>query len=163
MEEIQVFELIWLPKLPDGTLLWEWISFLNAKDEEELKMVKEKNADISPAVDLLYRISASDEVRIRYEMREKAWRDEYARMVYSQEEGLRLGIEQGMLKGIEQGMLKGIEQGMLKGIQQGIEQGIEKGMLKGIQEGIEKHKTDVLKLIEQGLTAEQIRALLSGN
>jgi flagellar biosynthesis/type III secretory pathway protein FliH len=65
-------------------------------------------------------------------MREKAWRDEYARLVYAQQEGL--------------------EEGRQKGLQEGIQ--------KGLQEGIQKQKADILKLINEGLTTEQIRALL---
>ena len=157
-EEIQLFELVRLPKFPDGTPLWEWITFLNVKAEEELAMIKEKNAEISSAVDQLYRISASADVRLRYEMREKAWRDEYARLVYSQEEGLRQGLEQGL----EQGIQQGIQQGIVQGVQQGIQQGREEGIQQGLEQGIQKRSDDILKLIEQGLTTEQIRARLIG-
>jgi predicted transposase/invertase (TIGR01784 family) len=72
--------------------------FIKAREEKELEMVKERNADIGRAVDELYRVSGNDEVRQLYELREKAWMDEQARLDYSFKEG----IQQGLQKGIQQ-------------------------------------------------------------
>jgi predicted transposase/invertase (TIGR01784 family) len=57
-------------------------------------MVKERNADIGRAVDELYRVSGDDEVRQLYELRERAWMDEQARLDYSFKEGIHQGIQQ---------------------------------------------------------------------
>jgi predicted transposase/invertase (TIGR01784 family) len=99
VEEVHSFELPRLPKTPDGTVLWEWGSFIKAKEEKELRMVKELNAEVGLAVNELYRVSADDKIRYQYEMREKAWRDEYARLSYSREEGIVEGMEKGRAEG----------------------------------------------------------------
>ena len=122
VEEVHVFELTRLPKIADGSKLWEWMSFIKAREESELKLVKERNADIGRAVGELYRVSSDDKVRRQYEMREKAWRDEQARLDYSLKEGIR----QGWQGGIQQGMQRGIQQGRQEGIQQGLQQGMER-------------------------------------
>ena len=118
VEEIHVCEPVRLPKEFDGTKLWEWILFLSARVEEDLEMLKERNAEIRPAVEQLYRISANNKVRLLYEAREKAWRDEQARLDYSHQEGR--------------------------------------------EEGRQEVYADMLKLKNEGLTAEQIMAQLLG-
>ena len=129
--------------MPDGTDLWEWILFLSARAEEDLEMVKERNAEIRPAVEQLYRISANDKVRHLYEMREKAWRDEQARLDYSRFEGIQEGIEQGLQRGRQEGM--------------------EHGLQQGLQRGRQEVYADMLKLKNEGLTVEQIIAQLFGS
>jgi hypothetical protein len=52
-------------------------------------MLAEKNEVLRHAVDELYRVSASDEIRAQYDAREKAWRDEYARMLYAVNQATR--------------------------------------------------------------------------
>jgi predicted transposase/invertase (TIGR01784 family) len=116
VEEVHVFELTRLPAIPDGTSVWEWVLFIKAREEKELKMVKERNADIGRAVDELYRVSGNDEVRQLYELRERAWMDEQARLDYSLKEGLRQGMQQGMRQGLLQGRQEGRQEGKLEGL-----------------------------------------------
>jgi flagellar biosynthesis/type III secretory pathway protein FliH len=54
-----------------------------------------------------------------------------------------------------------IERGVEKGIEQGREEGIKKGREEGIEEGIEEDRKQVLELIEQGYTTEQLKAKLT--
>jgi predicted transposase/invertase (TIGR01784 family) len=112
VEEVHVFELTRLPAIPDGTGVWEWAQFIKAREEKELEMVKERNADIGRAVDELYRVSGDDEVRQLYEIRERAWMDEQARLDYSLKEGLRQGLQQGIQQGIQQGRQEGKLEGL---------------------------------------------------
>jgi predicted transposase/invertase (TIGR01784 family) len=139
VEEVHTFELPRLPKTPDGTVLWEWVSFIKAKEEKELRMVKERNAEVGLAVDELYRVSADEKIRYQYEMREKAWRDEYARISYGRQEGR------------EEGRRDGIAEGLEKGIAEGLEKGLEKGRAEGFFESARRMKA-------HGVRAEDIAA-----
>ena len=105
----------------------------------------ERNEDIGEAVKELYRVSFDEEVRTRYELREKAQRDEYARLSYSLQEGIK--------KGMEKGLAKGMKRGLAKGIQQGREEGREEGKQEGKQEGL---RQTALALKKIGLPADQI-------
>jgi predicted transposase/invertase (TIGR01784 family) len=79
VEEIHTLELPKLPEESDNSALWEWGQFIKAEDEEGLSMLARQNEAVEQAVEELYRLSADEEVRYRYEMREKAWRDAKAR------------------------------------------------------------------------------------
>jgi SMC interacting uncharacterized protein involved in chromosome segregation len=83
VEEIHTLELPKLPAESDNTTIWDWVKYIGAETEEELTMLAEKNKVLRHAVDELYRVSASDEVRQQYEAREKAWRDEQGRTAYT--------------------------------------------------------------------------------
>ena len=111
---MHVFELTRLPAVSDGSSLWDWILFIKSQEEKELEMLKERNADIGQAVEELYRVSADDTVRYQYEVREKTWRDEQARLDYSLHEGLQRGLKQGIKQGMQQGMQRGIQQGIVE-------------------------------------------------
>jgi len=72
---IYALELPKLPKASDGTKLWEWLSFLGAKNEEEVKMASEANPEIKKAAIKLGQLSADERARMLYEAREKELRD----------------------------------------------------------------------------------------
>ena len=88
--EIDVLNLEKLPAEGEGKL-WEWLRFLKADGEEELKMVAEKNAVIKEAYCKLQEMSEDEAARMVYEARLKAQRDEYSRIHGAREEGLREG------------------------------------------------------------------------
>jgi len=48
--------------------------------QEEFEMIAERNPEIRKATDALYTLSADPAVRVEYEMREKAWRDNISRV-----------------------------------------------------------------------------------
>jgi flagellar biosynthesis/type III secretory pathway protein FliH len=56
--------------------------------------------------------------------------------------------------------VKGDEQGIAKGLEKGNEQGIEKGIEQGISLGVKKSQTELLELMDQGYTLEQLREQL---
>ena len=64
-----------------------------------------------------------------------------------------LTIEYSLKDAIEVAREEGIEKGMERGLEKGIEKGLEKGMQKGKKEGLNY----ALKLMEQGLTYEEIK------
>jgi predicted transposase/invertase (TIGR01784 family) len=107
VEEIHTIELPKLPAQSDDTAIWDWVKYIAVETEEDLTMLAEKNDVLRHAVDELYRVSASDEVRAQYEAREKAWRDDYSRMIYAENKGLKEGRAKGLKEGLKEGIKKG--------------------------------------------------------
>jgi flagellar biosynthesis/type III secretory pathway protein FliH len=116
-------------------------------------MLAEKNDVLRHAVDELYRVSASDEIRAQYEARDKAWRDHYSRLQYAEKQGEAKGLKEGEVKGIKKGEAKGLKKGIKQGIKQGRTEGIEEGRAEGIEEGraegIEEGRAESKAQIEQ--------------
>jgi predicted transposase/invertase (TIGR01784 family) len=133
VEEIHTLELPKLPEKPDNSILWEWGQFIKAQDEEGLAMLAERNRTVGQAVDELYRLSADEEVRYQYEMREKAWRDAKAREAWVEKEGREKGRQEGR----------------------------KEGRQEGLQEGREKSFDLVLQLVEKGYTPQQIKEAIA--
>ncbi|MDR2712211.1 MAG: Rpn family recombination-promoting nuclease/putative transposase [Clostridiales bacterium] len=77
--EVNTLEIAKLPRNEDGTPLWVWMKFLDARTEEELNMIAEKNPQVKKAVVRLMELSADERTRMLYEAREKERRDNYAR------------------------------------------------------------------------------------
>ncbi|MDR2394271.1 MAG: Rpn family recombination-promoting nuclease/putative transposase [Treponema sp.] len=93
--ELYTIELPKAPEREDGSLVWEWVQFLRGRKKEEFEMLAERNADMREAVDMLYEISADEETRAVYEMRQKAWRDRMSQFEGYYEEGLEEGLQKG--------------------------------------------------------------------
>ena len=72
-------------------------------------------------------ISQTPEQLYEYNARVKAQRDEEARIIYAQQQGVEIGIEIGQQQGIE----KGIEIGETRGEARGEARGIRRGLLQG--------------------------------
>jgi predicted transposase/invertase (TIGR01784 family) len=90
--EVNVLEL---PKLPqdDGSGLWDWLKFLNAKTEEELTMLAQKNPQVGKAVAKLMVLSEDERLRLIAESRDKLHRD-----IITNEYAIKANIVRGMLK-----------------------------------------------------------------
>ena len=86
--EINTLELPKLPGDSDGTPLWNWLKFLDARTEEELNMIAEKSPQVKQAVVRLIELSADEKARALYEAREKERRDNRAREKGARREGL---------------------------------------------------------------------------
>jgi predicted transposase/invertase (TIGR01784 family) len=99
--EVNVLELRKLPHNTDGTMLWDWLKFLSARQEEELKMLAEKNPQVGKAVARLQELTEDERARLLAESREKMAWDNAARMHAAREKGLKEGLE----KGLEEGLL----------------------------------------------------------
>jgi predicted transposase/invertase (TIGR01784 family) len=73
--EINTIELNKLPQTTDGSQLYDWAKFIDAKNEEELNMISDRNPQVKEAVVKLRRLSADEQARWEYEMKEKARMD----------------------------------------------------------------------------------------
>jgi predicted transposase/invertase (TIGR01784 family) len=98
--EIHTLELSKLPKAGSGeNLLLHWLRLLKARRLEEYEMLAEKNPTIQRTVDILKKLSSDNKARLAYEAREKAIRDELAKVrgAYSKGkiEGEEIGFTQG--------------------------------------------------------------------
>ena len=72
-------------------------------------------------------ISQTPEQLYEYNARVKAQRDEEARIIYAQQQGIEIGQQQG----IKIGQQQGIEIGHAQGIRIGEARGIHRGLLQG--------------------------------
>jgi predicted transposase/invertase (TIGR01784 family) len=77
--EVNILELVKLPKIEDGTELWNWLKFLSAQRKEDLDMIAEKSPQIKNAVVRLMELSNDERTRLLYESRQKMEWDNRAR------------------------------------------------------------------------------------
>jgi predicted transposase/invertase (TIGR01784 family) len=84
----------------EDSKLVDWLKFLNA-EEEEFKMLPEKNPMIKEAHCKLQVMSEEDANRMLYEARLKAWRDEYARIQGARQEGRQEGLREGRREALQ--------------------------------------------------------------
>jgi predicted transposase/invertase (TIGR01784 family) len=61
--EIHTLELQKLPQNADGTALYDWASFIDAENEEELTRLEERNPEVKKAVITYYELTAEERVR----------------------------------------------------------------------------------------------------
>ncbi len=95
-----------------------WMDFLNAKSEEELRMLAQKSeVFIKPAAEVV-RLSGDISVRELHFKRQMAIMDRMAEMEYATEKGINQGIKEGLEKGIAQGIAQGKAEGKAEGLRQ---------------------------------------------
>jgi predicted transposase/invertase (TIGR01784 family) len=99
--EIHVLNMVKVAGEEDGKLA-DWLRFIKAEGEEEIKMAAEKNPVIKEAYCKLQEMSEDDATRMVYEARLKAQRDEYSRIQGALEEGRRYGWKEGREEGREE-------------------------------------------------------------
>jgi len=99
-EEIYTLELSKVPVISDGSAGWEWLQFLKSKRKEEFEMAAERNPEIRRAVDTLYELSADEEVRAEYEMRQKAWRDRMSQIDGAVQDGMEKVARRALAEGL---------------------------------------------------------------
>jgi predicted transposase/invertase (TIGR01784 family) len=103
--EVDTLELPKLPQDGDGTLLWDWLKFLSADEEEELTMLAEKNPQVKKAVVKLLALSEDEQARMLADSREKLRRDISARVNEAEKRGRKEGREEGREEGQTEAML----------------------------------------------------------
>lgn len=98
--EIHILELPKLAKqeYPQTELL-RWAQFFGAKSREEIQMLAEKDEYIQKAYRRLEEMSADEQKRWEYEMRQKAIRDQRHMLASGRREGLREGEKLGEQRG----------------------------------------------------------------
>jgi predicted transposase/invertase (TIGR01784 family) len=99
--EIITVELNKLPKTTDGTTLYDWARFIDARTEEELDMAADSNPDVKKAVVKFRELSADERVRDRIERREKGRRDFADFMMGAEAKGREKGLAEGRAEGRE--------------------------------------------------------------
>jgi predicted transposase/invertase (TIGR01784 family) len=102
--EVNTLELPKLPKDGDRTELFDWLLFLKTERGEELEMLAEKNPKIKKAVGILKELSEDERTRLLCEAREKARRDEAARLAGAREWGLAEGRAEVAKKALKIGL-----------------------------------------------------------
>jgi predicted transposase/invertase (TIGR01784 family) len=96
--EIHVLNLRRVPADEDNKLV-NWLRFIGAGSEEEIKMVAERDEVIKEAYCKLQVMSEDEANRMIYEARLKARRDEYSRIQGALREGREKGWEEGSKEG----------------------------------------------------------------
>ena len=98
--EIHILEL---PKLAQyeypQTELLRWAQFFGAKNREEMQMLAEQDKYIDKAYRRLEEMSADEQKRWEYEMRQKAIRDHRHMLASGRREGEKIGEQRGLEQG----------------------------------------------------------------
>lgn len=111
--ELHIIELNKLPKKPDGTPLYNWVRFLQAKRKEEFEMIAQTNEYIQEAYKQLEVISQDEQKRLEYLARQKAIGDYNTLMYESREDGIAEGIAEGVVLGKFQTLTDLVKKGLL--------------------------------------------------
>ena len=120
------------------------------------------NPEVERAVVIVKELSKDEQARFIAERDEKIRRDIVSGRNFAFSQGISQGLQQGLQQGISQGLQQGISQGLQQGVEKGRLEGIQEGVAQGLQQGMHEAHAGILKLINEGLTAEQIRERLSG-
>ncbi|MDR0716774.1 MAG: Rpn family recombination-promoting nuclease/putative transposase [Azoarcus sp.] len=113
--EINTLELPKLPCETDGTVLWNWLKFLDVRRKEELTMLTQ-DPQIGKAVAKLMALSEDEEARMLAESREKLRRDISAAEHAARKEGLERGREEGREEGRGKAQLAIARKALEKGL-----------------------------------------------
>jgi predicted transposase/invertase (TIGR01784 family) len=105
--EIHTFEIKKLPERPEpgekNEKQFLWLSLIGADGEEEIEMLATKDPVMKKAVGVLRKLSADERTRLLYESREKARRDELARLHGAEAKGRIEGEAKGRTEGEAKG------------------------------------------------------------
>ena len=144
--EVNTLEIPKLPKETDKTELFNWMTFLKSEKKEEFEVISEVNPNIKKAYGVLKELSQDERTRLLFEEREKAKRDEIARL----EGALDKGRAEGMAKGIVKGKIEGRAEGKAEGIEIVAVNLLKMGMdIENIAEATKLSFDDVNKIKEK--------------
>ena len=107
--ELHIIEL--RKTLTGNSRVDDWIRLLNAKTEEDLHMIKTKNAGVQRAKYVIQEMSLTESLREAVEYYRKKRMDRKAEDAYVYDQGKEEGEQLGMERGIEIGRERGIEIG----------------------------------------------------
>ena len=108
--QIVLIELSKTPLVTDYSKLYDWLSFLKAKREEEFMALAVRNPQIKRATAVLKKLSEDERTRLIAEGKHKYGWDLWG----AKQEGLEKGLEKGRLEGLEKGIAKGLEEGKVE-------------------------------------------------
>ena len=108
--ELHILELPKLPKVrakleqgemvSDDEMVLQWMEFFSCKTQEDFETMAKQDEYMEEAVNTLFKLSADEQKRIDYEAREKAIRDDRARLNWA----TKVGFEEGLAKGKAEGL-----------------------------------------------------------
>jgi predicted transposase/invertase (TIGR01784 family) len=90
-----------------------WLSLIGADREEEIEMLATKSPVMEKAVGVLKKLSSDERARLLYESREKARRDELARLHGARTEGEAVGLAKGKREMAKQMLARGMDIGVV--------------------------------------------------
>jgi predicted transposase/invertase (TIGR01784 family) len=99
--EIDVLELPKLPAADDGTMLYEWLKFIDTEEEEEMAELAEKNPEIKKAYAVLRELSEDETARRIAEAREKEQRDKRGQLDFAEKSGEKRGEKRATNKAVD--------------------------------------------------------------
>ena len=100
--ELHIIEL--RKKLTGNSRLDDWIRLFNAETEEDLHMIKTKNAGVQRAKYVIQEMSLTESLREATEYYRKKKMDRKSEDAYVYDQGKEAGEQIGMKRGIEQGI-----------------------------------------------------------
>lgn len=134
-----------------------WMRFLGGKNREEFEDMAKKDEYIEEAYNELKKLSHDEQMRMEYELRQKAIRDHNMMMKTARKHGYESGYEMGEKHGYEVGEKHGYEVGEKRGLEIGEKRGLEIGEKRGERLALKKI---IDKLTGDGRTIEETAELL---
>lgn len=108
--ELHILELPKLPKvrakleqdemISDDEMVLQWMEFFSCKTQEDFETMAKQDEYMEEAVNTLFKLSADEQKRVDYEAREKAIRDDRAKLDWA----TKVGLEEGLAKGKAEGL-----------------------------------------------------------
>ena len=100
--ELHILELPKLPKVrlkleqgemvSDDEMVLQWMEFFSCKTQEDFEAMAKQDEYMEEAVNTLFRLSADEQKRVDYEAREKAIRDDRAKLDWA----TKVGFDEGL-------------------------------------------------------------------
>ena len=114
MLELHILELPKLPKVrakleqdemvSDDEMVLQWMEFFSCKTQEDFETMAKQDEYMEEAVNTLFKLSADEQKRVDYEAREKAIRDDRAKLDWA----TKVGFDEGLAKGLAEGKTEGL-------------------------------------------------------
>ncbi|MFN9286075.1 MAG: PD-(D/E)XK nuclease family transposase [Planctomyces sp.] len=122
--------------LYNATDVERWCWFLSHADKLTIEQISQllPEQEFSEAAGVLEMIARTPSQLLEYNARLKAHRDEEAKILHAQQQGIERGIEIGEARGIEIGEARGIEIGEQRGESRGIRRGMLHGQILQLQQ-----------------------------
>ena len=102
MLELHILELPKLPKVrakleqdemvSDDEMVLQWMEFFSCKTQEDFETMAKQDEYMEEAVNTLFKLSADEQKRVDYEAREKAIRDDRAKLDWA----TKVGFDEGL-------------------------------------------------------------------
>ena len=84
----------------DDEMVLQWMEFFSCKTQEDFETMAKQDEYMEEAVNTLFKLSADEQKRVDYEAREKAIRDDRAKLDWA----TKVGLEEGLAKGKAEGL-----------------------------------------------------------